>query len=134
LVTELYYQEINPDDVIDALCCFLEEPITDEVIKQTIIGNKLRDLAHGMNIECSISDYWIDVVHDWLEGYDFVCEKYGIEHGNFVRAMLKLANMTREWINIATLNQDTDMIQKMIGVEQKLIRGFVIPDSLYFRI
>jgi len=134
LVTELYYQEINPDDVIDALCCFLEEPITDEVIKQTIIGNKLRDLAHGMNIECSISDYWIDVVHDWLEGYDFVCEKYGIEHGNFVRAMLKLANMTREWINIATLNQDTDMIQKMIGVEQKLIRGFVIPDSLYLRI
>jgi len=40
----------------------------------------------------------------------------------------------REWVSIATIQQDTEMIEKMIGVEQKLVRGFVIPDSLYLRI
>jgi hypothetical protein len=81
-----------------------------------------------------VTDYWHDVMGDWLEGNDFVCEKYGVEHGNFVRATLKLANIVREWVSIATIKQDTDMIEKLIGIEQKLVRGFVIPDSLYLRI
>ena len=84
--------------------------------------------------EWKITDYWVDVVNDWLEGNDFVCEKYGIEHGNFVRAMLKLANIVREWVAIATLKQDIEMVQKLVGMEQKIIRGFVVPDSLYLRL
>jgi hypothetical protein len=48
--------------------------------------------------------------------------------------MLKLANIVREWVAIATLSQDTEMIEKLIGMEQKIVRGFVVPDSLYLRI
>ena len=81
-----------------------------------------------------VNDYWVEVVLDWLGGIDFVCERYGIEHGNFVRAMLKLANILREWVGMATLSQDTEMIEKLKDIESKLIRGFVIPDSLYLRI
>jgi superfamily II RNA helicase len=82
----------------------------------------------------TLTDYWHAVVGDWLEGNNYVCEQYGVEHGNFVRAMLKLANILREWVNLATLQQDTAMIEKMNGMEQNLVRGFVIPDSLYLRI
>jgi superfamily II RNA helicase len=118
----------------------LEQPTTDEIIPPTEHIDKLR--KHGVVLMKSellqsnwdVTDYWHDVVGDWLDGNDFVCEKYGIEHGNFVRAILKLANVVREWVSIAIIQQDTEMIEKMIGVEQKLVRGFVIPDSLYLRI
>ena len=59
LITELYYQPIDQNNVIDALSCFLEEPINEESIEKTAISNTLRDLARSMNIECSISDYWL---------------------------------------------------------------------------
>jgi superfamily II RNA helicase len=58
----------------------------------------------------------------------------GLEQGNFVRAMLKLSNIVDEWINLATISQDVEMIEKMKDVKEKIVRGFVIPDSLYLRI
>jgi superfamily II RNA helicase len=141
LMTELYTRNLLKDEsaeqIVAILSCFLEEPRTEELITPTKYVQKLRDLklANGLDDPeyWELTDYWVEVVLDWLE-YDFVCEKYGIEHGNFVRAMLKLANILREWVSIATLSQDTEMIEKLKDMESKLIRGFVIPDSLYLRI
>jgi superfamily II RNA helicase len=144
LMTELYTHEWvhsqSAITIVKTLSCFLEQPTTEEIIPVTQHIDKIRKYGIGMSkseiiqTKWDVTDYWHDVVGDWLEGNDFVCEKYGVEHGNFVRATLKLANIVREWVSIATIKQDTDMIEKMIGIEQKLVRGFVIPDSLYLRI
>jgi superfamily II RNA helicase len=144
LMTEMYLhkwiESESPNEIVKTLSCFLEEPRTDETIPKTNHIDRVR--SHAVNMMKSeiektkwdVTDYWHDVVGEWLEGNDFVCEKYGIEHGNFVRAMLKLANIVREWVNVSTINQDTEMVEKMNGMEQKLVRGFVMPDSLYLRI
>lgn len=144
LMTELYIHDWikneSPNNIIKTLSCFLEEPTNEETIPVTQHIDKVR--KHGINMmkseviqtEWKVTDYWHDVIGDWLDGNDFVCEKYGVEHGNFVRGILKLANIVREWVNMATIQQDTEMIEKMNGIEQKLVRGFVIPDSLYLRI
>lgn len=144
LMTELYVhkwiESESPNEIVKTLSCFLEEPRSDETIPKTNHIDRVR--SHAVNMMKSeiektkwdVTDYWHDVVGEWLEGNDFVCEKYGIEHGNFVRAMLKLANIVREWVNVSTINQDTEMVEKMNGMEQKLVRGFVMPDSLYLRI
>ena len=144
LMTELYVQKWieneSANDIVQTLSCFLEEPITEEHIQVTPIIGRIRQYGQQMEkreqikSDWKVTDYWYDIVGDWLRGNDFVCEQYGIEHGNFVRAMLKLANIVREWVSIATLQQDTQMIEKMIGIEQILVRGFVTPDSLYLRI
>ena len=81
-----------------------------------------------------LTEYWMAVVHDWLNGETFVCEKYGVEQGNFVRAMLKLSNIIDEWINISTISEDVEMVEKMKDMKNKVVRDFVIPDSLYLRI
>jgi len=144
LMTELYTHEwihSQPaNTIVQTLSCFLEQPTTEEIIPVTEHIDKIRKHGDAMmkseilQTNWEVTDYWHDVMCEWLEGNDFVCEKYGVEHGNFVRATLKLANIVREWVSIATIKQDTDMIEKMIGIEQKLVRGFVIPDSLYLRI
>jgi len=140
LMTELYtrkwLENETANEIVAVLSCFLEPPHTEEIIPQTKYVNKLRDLNIGQSLDdpeyWDVTDYWVEVVLDWLGGIDFVCEKYGIEHGNFVRAMLKLANILQEWVGMATLSQDTEMIEKLKDIQ--LIRGFVIPDSLYLRI
>jgi superfamily II RNA helicase len=142
LMTELYTRNILKDEhayeIASVLSCFLEQPHTEEIIPSTKYVQKLRDLKIGQSLDnpeyWNVTDYWVEVVLDWLGGIDFVCEKYGIEHGNFVRAMLKLANILREWVGMATLSQDTEMIEKLKDIESNLIRGFVVPDSLYLRI
>jgi superfamily II RNA helicase len=144
LLTELYTHKWldseSSNTIVKTLSCFLDEPTTEEHIPATKHIDGLR--KYGQQMEKSeilksdwkVTDYWHDVVGEWLDGNDFVCEKFGVEHGNFVRAMLKLANIVREWVSISTIDQNTTMIEKMIGIEQKLVRGFVIPDSLYLRI
>ena len=144
LLTELYTHKWldseSPETIVKTLSCFLEEPTTDEHVPVTKHIDTLRKFGEQMEkseilkSDWKVTDYWHDVVGDWLDGNDFVCEKFGVEHGNYVRAMLKLANIVREWVSISTLDQNTTMIEKMIGIEQKLVRGFVIPDSLYLRI
>ena len=146
LMTELYTRKILKDEhayeIASVLSCFLENPHTEEIIPETTYVKMIRDLKIESSLAnvaddpeyWKVNDYWVEVVLDWLGGIDFVCEKYGIEHGNFVRAMLKLANILREWVGMATLSQDTEMIEKLKDIESKLIRGFVVPDSLYLRI
>ena len=138
LMTELYERrllEVKPAEVIvQTLSCFLEEPKTEEIIAPTPLVDTLRVVAEHMKIREPITDFWVHVVAEWLAGSDYVCEEFGIDHGNFVRAMLKLTNIVREWVCMATIKQDIDMIEKMNGIEQKIVRGFVLPDSLYLRI
>jgi superfamily II RNA helicase len=81
-----------------------------------------------------LSSYWIDPIAKWIHGENDVCEQYGIEYGNFVKAVLKLANIVDEWVNIARSLQDTDMVEKMNDTRELLVRDFVVPDSLYLRI
>jgi len=120
--------------LVETLSCFLEPQNTEEVPNSVLVEG-LEMVAKDMEIyDVILTSYWEDIVHDWLEGDDYVCEKYGVEHGNFVRAMLKLANIVREWVCMATLKQDTEMIEKMNGMDQKIVRGFVMPDSLYLRL
>jgi superfamily II RNA helicase len=138
LMTELYESKllegVSVGKVVETLSCFLEEPKTEELIPKTQPIDLLRDIATSMEIREPITDYWVEIVHEWLNQSNFVCEAYGIEQGNFVRAMLKLANVVREWVSMATIKQDTEMIEKMTGIEQKIVRDFVLPDSLYLRI
>lgn len=129
--------------ITEILSCFLEKPHTDEYMVKDPYVEGLRTCGSQINAfdgnYCDpkyweVTEYWIDVVHEWIGGNDHVCDTIGVEPGNFVRAMLKLANLIDEWVNMATIQQDVEMIEKMKNMKSKIVRGFVIPDSLYLRI
>ena len=71
-----------------------------------------------------------------MEGDDFgaICEKYEVDAGNLSRAILKAANLLDEWVNMATYCEDLEMLETCRGVRETLIRGLVVPDSLYLRV
>ena len=152
LMSHMFDEKMIHSDTSDMIACvlsmFLDTPNESEYPETSIstvssVVSKVAKYAGMLSgIERIKSEesywdttvYWADPVHDWMNGDDFVCEKYGIEQGNFVKAMLKLSNIIEEWNTMAVISQDVDMIEKLKDTKQKIVRSFVIPDSLYLRI
>lgn len=63
----------------------------------------------------------------WRETSQF----YKSHEGNFIKNMLRLVNLIRNIENIAKLTNNTKLLDKIDGYQEKLIRDFVITDSLY---
>lgn len=137
---EKWWHDKPVDDIICHLSMFLEEPDEFEVTNRSLqLRNYKSELVCSEPIQSSdsywnITEYWFDVVYQWINGDDYICEKTGIEYGNFVRAILKLSNTVDEWINMAIITQDVEMVEKCKDARMKLVRSFVVPDSLYLRI
>jgi superfamily II RNA helicase len=63
-----------------------------------------------------------------------LCEKYGLFEGNFVKAVLKVSNIIEELVSMSTLMSKTAMLEKLESARSKLVRGLVVPDSLYLHL
>ena len=128
----------KPHDLVAILTSFVEgkngvptEPLV-YIYKELIMKENLKsDPAYW-----SASATWCDPIHDWLEGHEFgsICEHYGVDAGSFVRTILKVANVVDEWVNLATFCEDLEMLETCRGLKEKLIRGLVVPDSLYLHV
>jgi superfamily II RNA helicase len=136
-----WLHEKSVEEIVCELSMFIENPdkdnnYTDRYEKVREYSNNIQSCeTYQSSLEYwEVNSYWYEPVLEWIQGDDYVCEKYGIEHGNFVRAMLKLANILEEWVNMATIVKDVEMIEKCKDVRNKIVRKFVIPDSLYLRI
>jgi superfamily II RNA helicase len=84
----------------------------------------------------SLSLTWIDPIWRWLHGESAgaICQEYGLFEGNFVRAVLRVANMVDEWTAVATLAEDLETLEKLHDVKPRLIRDILVPDSLYLHL
>jgi hypothetical protein len=134
---------LTQDELIVCLSVFLEGVHVDYEIQQSVFCHAMENYASVLSTTedvksdykyWNVTSYWEESVKEWLDGNDHIAEYHGIDPGNFVRAMLKLANIVDEWINMATITQDVEMVEKMIGARNKIVRGFVVPDSLYLRL
>lgn len=79
---------------------------------------------------------WIEPLQKWMEEEDaaVICAEYGLYEGNFMRSVLKVANMVEEWISLATYTKTIDLLTMLEGVKETLVRGIVKPESLYLNL
>ena len=88
----------------------------------------------------SLKTTWIEPLYRWTAGSEdpafaaTLCQEYGIYEGNFMRSILKVANILEEWINLATYTQNIEMLQFLEGLREKLVRDIAKPDSLYLKL
>ena len=155
LMTELYTQDIlhtlTGEETVMILSCFQESD--DNYIRELYVSDdvknaflKLKEIAKELEyIEGTIvypvkDKYWntstelIEPMKKWMEGElaSVICEDYGIFEGNFMRSIMKMANIVDEWISMATYCQHIEQVDKMMEVRKKIIRE--IPDSLYLHL
>jgi superfamily II RNA helicase len=76
---------------------------------------------------------WIDAMRNWYLGEDAatICSEYGLYEGNFIRTVLKLGSLVEEWISMATYCEHTEVLQRLEGLKDEIIKGIAKPQSLY---
>jgi superfamily II RNA helicase len=151
--------ELSGDEIVAFLAAFLLEkadgehtPSLDSLkVPRNVIDTlkRLDDFVeHFWNTEkrCAcrspdgfwdLNSAWIDMIWTWCTeevSAGELCSQYELYEGNFTRAILKMSNLVEEWTNLALYTKNTKMLEKMEGIQQKLVRDIVIPDSLYLRI
>jgi len=160
LMTELYTKELchalSGVELVCVLACFQEKKDTEDnpalydihvssdvknvilSLEQMIIQFKTLESKVGYPIR----NYWttstkmIEPMKRWLEGEhaSVICSDHDLFEGNFIRSVMKIANMLDEWLAMATYCQHTDQIEKMMEVRSYLVRDVVVSDSLYLRL
>lgn len=152
--TRKLFHTLNTEELVACLSCFiLEEKEEDRYIQPMLISEQAKILLKNLNeiaiemadeelvmqIECShwrLSSSWIDITLEWMRGTSSndICKKYEIYEGNFVRAMLKIANIVDEWVTLATVTSDLDQLDILRNIRPQIVREVVVPDSLYLRL
>jgi superfamily II RNA helicase len=160
LMTEIYTTELfhplSGEDIVTVLGCFMEEKETEDspsigelyVSKEVRnVLNKIKEISQQYQslediMGYAIQDYWktgtqmIEPMRRWIEGENasIICQEHGLFEGNFIRSVMKMANMLDEVLAMATYCQHTEQVDKIMGVRQKIIRDIVISDSLYLHL
>ena len=160
LMTELYTQELlhglGGDDIITVLACFQEDKETEDSpsIQELNVSSEVREVIGKIaqmarefqeledRVGYPMQDYWristqmIEPMRRWIEGENasLICQEHGLFEGNFIRSVMKMANMLDEWLALATYCQHTEQVDKIMEVRQRMIRDIAISDSLYLRL
>jgi superfamily II RNA helicase len=68
----------------------------------------------------------------WAKGCKYVdIKNYNMYDGNFIKNILRNVNIIRNLVSIFTYLKNTNLLNKLYGFEEKLIRDIVTVDSLY---
>ena len=72
----------------------------------------------------------------WIQGdsASMICMDYELFEGNFIRLVMKMANMLDEWLSMAMYCQHVEQVEKILEVRQRIIRDIIVSDSLYLHL
>ena len=160
LMTELYVDctlhDLSGDELVGVLAAFQERKDTEEQpsLSDLRVSTKMREALQTMGYMANhfkeleqrvgypMEGYWntstlmVEPMLRWMEGEhsSVLCAEYGIFEGNFIRAVMKIANMLDEWLSLATYCQHTEQVEKIMEVRSRIVRDVVVSDSLYLRL
>lgn len=160
LMTELYVDctlhDLSGDELVGVLAAFQERKDTEEQpsLSDLRVSAKVRQALQTMEqmanyfkgleqkVGYPIEGYWntstlmVEPMLRWMEGEhsSVLCAEYGLFEGNFIRAVMKIANMLDEWLSLATYCQHTVQVEKIMEVRSRIVRDVVVSDSLYLRL
>jgi ATP-dependent RNA helicase DOB1 len=149
------FNELPRNEIVALLSCFVEgekteEPITvwclrriPDTLKSALLSVHViaQDLCARENPKSrpeywTIHNYWTEIVYRWMSGEEMVvlCAEYEVHEGNFMKAILKTANIVDEWVTLATYTKNLGVLETLREIRTDLVRGLVVPDSLYLRL
>ena len=154
IYSENVFNNLTQKEILLLLTCFMESENKDPIMLESVtISLSLRDILNTSAYYCKTienSERRNSISYNtWKLNYDFieilnslfngesigtVCETFGIMEGNLTRFLLKLLNMVDEVKNIAMLNNDVSLLEKLENVQAYDFYKIANPDSLYLHI
>lgn len=156
-ITRGFHKGLTGAELMAALACFMEEketestPTLDELAVPKAVKEflcRINDATHTFTTAEAqvglhspeeywrLTTTWIDPVWRWIQGESAaaICNELDVFEGNFVRAILRVANMLDELNAVATLVNDLELLAALAEVKPALVRDIVVPDSLYLHL
>jgi superfamily II RNA helicase len=151
---EKIFDLLEQKDILMILSCLLESDSKETITLQTVnIKEDIYSILLGCEKYCKLIEaiehkYKISF-HPWTLNYEYiemlgdlfkgltvgeVCFNYSVMEGNLTRFLLKLLNVVDELKNIATLNRDVSLLEKLEDVQAYDFYKIAIPESLYLHI
>jgi len=160
LTTEFYvrglHKSLSGPELLTAMACFIDDKGDENlslsglnvpvVVKDALydfdsIASDCKNVEgkHGVHSRESfwaLSLTWVEPIWRWLGGEDAaqICNSCGVFEGNFVRAVLRIANIADEWVSMATYSEDLELLEKLRDIRELLVRDILVPDSLYLHL
>ena len=158
LMAQAYQQgllkDLAAEEILTTLMAFTEEPKRDapsvdsldvpksvisalwSIYKVSQENQRLETARPPRDSYWELNTNWVEPVWRWLQGATVqeICKDYECYEGNLMRLLSKLVNLLEEWRSLATLAKDTEMLEKMRGLETKIMRELALTDSLYLRL
>jgi len=154
LMTELYIQgvlhSLSSHELVSTLSCFLGDSRNNDssphglplLTQIEAMAASYEALEASLGVPLSVKDNWaistdmVEPMRRWMQGEhaSIICAEYELFEGNFIRAVMKLANILDEWLAMATYCQHVEQVNKITEVRQYLVRDLVMSDSLYLRL
>jgi superfamily II RNA helicase len=152
------WRTMTQEDFVAFLAAFLNEGKTDTEpnptdITMSRVTMDALDYVDGVAYQCQKDEQpyqmkfakqglWdlhtssIEPLLKWVNGEDaaVICSTYGLYEGNFIRSVLKVANMVEEWVSLATFTKSIELLQLLEGLKERLVRDIVRPESLYLNL
>ena len=159
LMAQTYQQgvvkDLGAEEILAVLVAFAEEsgkemPSIESLDVSQAVTTALQSIcriaAENQRLEGSVraprdsywelNTMWVEPVWRWLQGATIqeLCADYDCYEGNLLRLLSKVVNLLEEWRSLATLSNDTEMLEKMRDLELTIMRDFAPGDSLYLRL
>ena len=148
------FGELPRNEMVALLSCFVEgekteDPITvsclrvPDTLKNALLAVHViaQELSFRENPKSrpeywTVHNYWPEIVYRWMGGDEMgvLCAEYEVYEGNFMKAILKTANIVDEWVTLATYTKNLEVLEVLREFRTDLVRGLVVPDSLYLRL
>jgi superfamily II RNA helicase len=116
----------------------LPKPVTDALryVGAKAVENQTAEARAGGRAKdgyWTLSTTWVEPVWRWLGGATLqeLCQDYDTYEGNMIRIFMKMANLLEEWRSLATFCEHAEMLEKMRGFEQVILRDVAVCSSLY---
>ena len=153
IITNKFFLELNQAEIVAVLSAFIEEKsnkITQisELNVTDLTKQVLADISYiaddfgsyeynsGINIESDWQLYlsFIGPAYDWAKGksiFDIYNTYPDVYEGTFIRNILRIYNMIENIKGIAEMCNQPEIIKKLEGIEEILVREQVTTESLY---
>ena len=153
IVTNKFFLELDACEIVAVLAAFIEEKANDvtEISKLNVserVKQVLGDVSYiaddfgsyeynsGIEIESDWQLYlsFIGPAYDWAKGktiFEIYSEYPDVYEGTFIRNILRITNMIENIKNIATMCNQPEILKKLEGINESLLRDQVTTESLY---
>lgn len=153
IVTNEFFTSLQPEEIVAVLAVFIEEKgLEMPSIEYLNVSKNLKQILEDINYltqdfgsyeynsyidietDWSIHLSFVNVAYDWAKGItmnEINARYFGIYEGTFIRNILRISNIVDNIRSIADMIDDVQLLQKLEGVNELLIRDQVTTESLY---